>query len=42
VLGIIKQGSRQQLDSVLQKIAEANLEPVDKDRLSEGARVALE
>jgi uncharacterized protein (UPF0305 family) len=34
-----QQGSREQFDRVLQKITEANLEPVDEDRLPGGAVV---
>ena len=37
-----QQGSREQFDRVLQKIAEANLEPVEEDRLPEGAVVRPE
>lgn len=34
-----RQGSRAQFDHVLQKIAEANLDPAPEDRLPEGAAV---
>ena len=31
-----QQGSREQFDRVLQKISEANLEPLEEDKLPEG------